>query len=542
MRKSAATIIAALAAVFLSWLAPVDAEGAQVGVYVEPDRAFTGAAIRIFGYVKPEHRGTVVEITLSPPSPQKSLTREAAAAEDGSFELLFDETTWPGTWRVEAAKKGTAQVASASFLITAGVFAEECAAGLTAVEEVTTEGFGEFRVVVGGYPDFAGKEDMLREINEIVTRAEEMARHLAILQDAARRMEEQLQLHRDGLPHEVLQALEKAADDSNDAVKEIERQLPAIRSALESTRESAEWCHVWLGYYEFCELLGALNNFLVTKISDIGVNLGLAAAVADLHPAVKQAIQTYFHLVLTAKPSAIGFASYMTGTLAALGSDVYDKLMQNCSYYKGTVEGDYRLELQHKGEPFYVMSYRLTGEMWLSFEARRPGDPAVYLRGRMRGRAHDFKCDLAMEPFALPGTFAPAFCHCPVPPVSSRHFLLYFTGEATDNEMKLALEKVHSDFDLKSVGFYVLISVHTVGLEADFLEFPLMNAEWFVTRATKISDPRNEDFTLNIKAEGDRSVAEETFVREISLPATPQRKAVQANMTLKIKVCSPACR
>ncbi|MBN2198894.1 MAG: hypothetical protein JW747_03505 [Candidatus Aminicenantes bacterium] len=541
MRKSAVTVFAVLAAVFLFRLAAGTGESAQVGVYVEPERAFTGAAVKIFGYVKPEPRGAIVEITLFPPAPQKSLTREVAAAQDGSFAFLFNETTWPGTWTVRAAKKGTAQAASALFVITAGVFAEECAAGVTEVVDVTEEGFGEFRGALAGYPDFEGKDDMLRATNEILERAEEMTRHLAILRDAARRLEEQLRLHRDGLPHEVLQALEKAADDSNDAVEEIERRMPPIRSALESTRESAEWCHVWLGYYEFCELLGALNNFLVSKISEIGVNLGLAAAVHNLHPAVQQAIQTYFHLILTAKPSAIGFAGYMTGTLAALGSDVYGKLMQNCSYYKGTVEGDYRLELLHKGEPFYVMSYRLTGEMWLSFEARRPGDPAVYLRGRMRGRARDFKCDLSMEPFALPGTFAPAFCHCPVPPVSSRHFLLYFTGEATDNEMKLALEKVHSDFDLKSVGFYALISVHAVGLEADFLEFPLMDAEWFVTRATKISDPRNEDFTLNIKAEGDRSVAEETFVREISLPATPQRKAVRVNMTLKIKVCSPGC-
>lgn len=538
MRKTAFFF---LASVLFICLPPAQGEGAQAGVYVEPERGFLGAEIKIFGYVKPERRKTIVEITLSPPSPQKSITREVAAAEDGGFELLFNETLWAGIWQVRAAKKGTGQSASASFVITAGVFAEECAAALVEVVGVTEGGFGEFRGALAGYPDFEGKENMLREINEILSRAEEMTRHMAILRDAARRLEEQLSRHRDGLPPGAVQALEKAAAGSNDAAREIERQLPPIRAALESTRESAEWCHVWLGYHDFCELLNSLNHFLVSKISEIGVNLGLAAATANLHPAVQQAIQTYFHLILTSQPSAMGFAGYMTGTLAALGSDVYGKLMLNCSYYKGTVEGDYRLALLHDNKPFYVMSYRLSGEMWLSFEARKPGDPAVYLRGRMRGRAQNFKCDLSLEPFALPGTFAPAFCHCPVPPVSSRHFILYFTGQAMDDEMNISLEKVHSDFDLKSVGFYVLISVHTVGLEADFLEFPLMNAEWFVTRTTKISDPRNKHFTLNIKAEAGRSTAEETFVREIYLPPTPQRKAVRANMTLKIKICSPGC-
>jgi hypothetical protein len=63
-----------------------------------------------------------------------------------------------------------------------------------------------------------------------------------------------------------------------------------------------------------------------------------------------------------------------------------------------------------------------------------------------------------------------------------------------------------------------------------------MNGEWFFTRVTELSNPKNEYVDLPIEVKGGKSVAEKEFNREIFLPETPKRKAVRVTMKLEIKL------
>lgn len=326
-----------------------------------------------------------------------------------------------------------------------------------------------------------------------------------------------------------------------DTCGQIKPVIREIESILKESREEADWCFIWLLYHDFCSKLNDVNNFVATGLKDIALNLGTAAATRGMPFPVSQAIQTVIHIATTSTVSVVGFVNYMLGTIGGLGGEIYGELLKNCSQFKGPVEGDYRLELLHKGAPFFTMCYRLEGEIDLVFQKRRPGDPTVHLKGNFKGSARDFDCSMTMIPFAV-AAFSTAYCHCPLPLLSLKSFNLTLEGLADDHRLRVKLKQVNRDFKLEARGFYVLLSVHQPIPIPGTLSFPLMNSQWFLTRATEISNPQIEYFELPIKAAGELSTAEKTFEREIYLPPTRNRKAVRVRLTLHIKICQPECR
>jgi hypothetical protein len=205
--------------------------------------------------------------------------------------------------------------------------------------------------------------------------------------------------------------------------------------------------------------------------------------------------------------------------------------MKNCTLYSGEAEGEYHAELLSKGMPFYTMDYKTTGKMELTFQKRKPGDPAVHLKGRYKGTAGDFACSINMAPFAMPDTIGPVWCLSKTPLAANHSFFLYLEGKAAQDVMELKLEKVGRDFKLRSRAFYVMLSsaAYSLPIPGDF-EFPLQNGEWLLTRVTKISDPASEYFQVPITVEGDTSKAEQAFERTIHLPETQRRFGVRVVM------------
>jgi hypothetical protein len=284
-----------------------------------------------------------------------------------------------------------------------------------------------------------------------------------------------------------------------------------------------------------------ITNFVGTSLEDIAFNLLVAKGTGGLDFATAQAIGTACNIIGAAVmgASVIGILNFAVSTFTSLSAALFNELMAKfCTLYEGEIQGDYKLELLHKGAPFFTMTYKLTGKMELIFQNRKPHDPAVYLKGELNGKAKDIECSITMVPFALPASFTLAFCRSALPPVSRKTVLIYLEGKAMADTMEIKVEKPGYDYKLKAKGYYVIIGEHAPLPIPGTLEFPLMNGEWFFTRVTELSNPQKEYFKLPIEVKGGKSVAEEEFTREIFLPATPKRKAVRVTMKLEIKLSS----
>ncbi|MFQ6084306.1 MAG: hypothetical protein ACE5WD_13240 [Candidatus Aminicenantia bacterium] len=530
-----------LAGIFLFSMV-VNGQSQDVEVYVEPGQSYLGEEIRIFGFVKPNPGPTYARLELLKPVSGEMITEKVRAKSSGEYEFLFKETYEAGTWRVKVWKEGTNKYAVSSFVVSAGIFMAELVDDMEGLNEKTEEGFDYLEDLLKYYPVFPGKEEMEDKIDELLQKCTQMNKLLDQVRDAVEKMENGLKSNADKIPEPARKALRKAANLSVETSNRIKAEMPELVSILESSKKESEWCYIWLLYYEFCNKLNFINNFIASDLKGICQNLVVAEKTKGMPFPLAQSIGTSVHLLTTKTPSPLGFTTYMIGTIASLGSSIYGELLGNCTQYKGKVEGDYYAELLHKDAPFFTMSYKISGEIWLVFQKRKSGDPAVYLKGRFKGKAEDFECSITMVPFALPSSFTPAWCWSSLPLIAKRSFLLYLEGKAMDDSMEIKLEKVGYDFKLKSKAYYVILSSHEPLPIPGTLEFPLMNAEWFLTRVTEISNPKKEYFVLPIEVKGKKSVAEKDFEREIYLPPTLKRKAVRVKMKFKMKVCSPDCK
>lgn len=514
----------------------------DVEVYVQPSKVYTGDRVEIFGFVKPNRQITYARLELVKPVSGKTIVKKVQTQKNGKYSLIFTDTDEKGIWKVKASKEGTAISAETSFTVGSGIFLGDLVEILDKeYDPLSRSGWQELSRLLKNYPRFPGKEDMEERLKEILDRLDQMADSLRQLDQATTQLENLLEAHGGSIPETARQALARAAKKSVDTCGQIKPAIQEIESILEESREEADWCFIWLLYHDFCSKLNDVNNFVATGLKDIALNLGTAAATKGMPFPVSQAIQTVIHIATTSTVSVVGFVNYMLGTIAGLGGEIYGELLKNCSQFKGPVKGDYRLELLHKGAPFFTMSYRLEGEIDLVFQKRKPGDPTVHLKGNFKGSARDFDCSMTMIPFAV-ATFSMAYCHCPLPLLSLKSFNLTLEGLADDHRLRVKLKQVNRDFKLEARGFYVLLSVHQPIPIPGTLPFPLMNSQWFLTRATEISNPKIEYFELPIKAAGELSTAEKTFEREIYLPPTRNRKAVRVRLTLHIKICQPECR
>jgi hypothetical protein len=354
-------------------------------------------------------------------------------------------------------------------------------------------------------------------------------------------MEDALKANTSTIPPAAQAALRKVAAKANQTSTQIKAEMVQLESLFEKSKQETQWCHEWKVSADLFNRLNFIVNFVGTSLEDIAFNLLVAKGTEGLDFVTKQSIETVCNIIGSAVmgASVIGILSFAAGTFTSLSAELYNELVAKfCTLYEGEILGDYKLELLHKGAPFFTMAYKLTGKMELIFQKRKPHDPAVYLKGELNGKARDIECSITMVPFALPATFTLAFCRSALPPVSRKTVLIYLEGKAMADTMEIKVEKPGYDYKLKAKGYYVIIGEHAPLPIPGTLEFPLMNGEWFFTRVTELSNPKKKYVELPIEVKGDKSVVEEDFTREIFLPETPKRKAVRVTMKLEIKLSS----
>jgi len=251
------------------------------------------------------------------------------------------------------------------------------------------------------------------------------------------------------------------------------------------------------------------------------------------------------HLISAGSPMPmLAFFKFVMGIVADLGKEIADSLVtKHCVKYEGKVTGNYQAQLLHQGMPFLKMSYKIKSDVVSLIFQKREHSELVYLKGRIKGWVQNFKCSMTMIPFDLGPTIAPSWCRTPVPILSSRAFFISLKGKALADRLEIEVDEIGYDFKLSTRGYYVTLSpqMPETGLIGD-IEFPLMNAEWFFTRITHLSNPNVEFITLSITKEGDKSVAKKDFKRKMHLPETHRRKGVKVEMDMEFRVCQPGCK
>lgn len=512
-------------------------------INIEPDQCFTGGKVKIFGWVKPDHPApTQVALEFTKPLSGLKITKTVTTQPDGQYSLIFDETDEVGTWKVTAYKVGTNNKGDSEFEVSNTIFLIHLSLELKNYGAKTNETYTYFNGVVANYPDFSGKDEITDSVDELLQEIQGMETLLDQLEVDVQQMNDYLEGMAAGLPDPAREALIEAANISVNTKNEASSIVDEIGEVLAESKGESEWCYLWMSYHDLCKRLEYYNNFLSTSLKDIAKNLVLAKLTQGLDQNLQKIIGKCADRILGGKPDAVSYANKTVGILAKLGAGVYGNLMTNCTNYTGDAEGKYYAELIHDDAPFFTMSYKLRGQVMLTFQKRKPGDPAVYLKGRFKGAATEFECSINMAAFALPDSIGPVWCLSATPLVADRSFILYIEGKASDNLMELELEKTGRDFKLKARAFYVILSsaAHHLPIPGTF-EFPLQNAEWFFTRTTNLSNPSIDHFELPITAKGDIAIAEDGFDREIYLSETKKRVGVKVIMNLRIKICSPGC-
>jgi hypothetical protein len=430
----------------------------------------------------------------------------------------------------------------ATFTVSHTIFLIPLSTEILTLNEEIRSAYDFLKITVKKYPEFPDKDKTIQAIDELFTQLDQMTTGLNRLEIQVKQLNDSLRTHAPDLPDEVKKQLIGAANQADNTLQETRRMKEETGQALQKSKETTDWCYIWMAYYDLCEQLKFYNNFLADNIKGIAQNLGQAKVIQGLPADLQNIIGNVAEALTADVKNPVDVANKIMGKMADLGSYVYNRLLENCTTYSGEAKGQYETVLRHKNMTFYKMSYKLTGKVELTFQKRKPGDPAVYLKGRFKGKMNQPACFITMAPFAVPDTIGPVWCLAATPLVASRSFFLYLEGKASDQGMELKLEKAERDFKLRSRAFYVLLSsaAFSLPIPGDF-SFPLQNAEWFLTRVTKISNPSIEYFKIPIEARGNTSRAEKEFERTIDLPETAKRVGVKVHLKLKFTLCSPKC-
>jgi len=515
----------------------------ETEVYIQPRRAHLGAGIRIFGFVQPGREPARVRIELRKPKSGENLVQLVDARENGEFEWLFEDADETGFWKVKVNKEATRDVVEESFQITSGVFLGKLADDLSGLSGTESEAGREFRDLLEDYPVFPGKDDMLARAAEALRMLDDLRDHLDRLREADRKLEQSLEDHA-GVPEAAREALREAAAGAGRLSESARREDSSLRELFEQSRRASEWCRRWSVFKDIFDRMGFFSNFMTDSITEIASNLNVALGVSQMPYEVSQAIWTVVHVLgvaVTGEASVLGATAFLVNTFSGLSSASYDELLQNCTRFSGTMEGEYSARLEINGAPYFFMSYKLSAEVDLVFQKIRPGDPAVHLRGQVSGHVSDFDASLEMGIFMPPGTMIPSWTRIPVPALSGRTFFMSLAGKAENDRLEIGLEDVSHDFELKAKGYYVILSLHAPIPLADVLEFPLMDAEWFFTRVTEISRSDPKSISLRIENDGAQPTVTGEFERSMYIPPGPKRAAVRVSMTMRLHLCSPEC-
>lgn len=514
----------------------------DVEVYIEPDQCYLGSEIHVYGFIKPKPRGsTYARLEFLSPQSGKTITHRVKANNNGEYDFLFKETHEVGEWEITVWKDGTSKNAKDTFTVSAVVFMAPLVKDLDEVDRITIDFSKYLKSQLANYPAFPGKDAMMTEAEELIDKLETLDRLYKTLDSAVKQMEDALQANTSAIPPAAQAALRKVAAKTNQTSTQINAEMQQLESLLEKSKQETQWCHEWKVSADLFNQLNFITNFVGTSLEDIAFNLLTAKGTEGMDFVTAQAIGTVCNIIGAAVmgASVIGILNFAVATFASLSKALFDELIAKfCTLYEGEIQGDYKLELLHKGAPFFTMTYKLTGKMELIFQKRKPLDPVVYLKGELNGKAKNIDCSITMVPFALPASLTLAFCRSALPPVSRKTVLIYLEGKARADKMEIKVEKPGYDYKLKAKGYYVIIGEHAPLPIPGTLEFPLMNGEWFFTRVTELSNPKKEYVELPIEVKGNKSVAEKEFTREIFLPATPKRKAVRVTMKLEIKLSS----
>jgi|GEM_PF-2644234 len=511
-------------------------------VNVSPDRCFLGGSIEIFGWVKPNHPGkTLITLEFTRPVSGDMIREQVQADSRGEYSFLFTGPDEPGTWKVTAQKAGTRIKGEAHFEVSRRIFLNPLCQAIKQESKSMRDAYAYLRELVIHYPDFPGKEDIINDVGDLFSQLNEMQTALVNLETTVKQMNLLLSAIQE-LPVPAREELIKAGETANHALQETRKQIAEIEETFRQSQGEAEWCYLWMAYYDRSQQLKFYNNFLADSLKGIAGNLLQAKLTEGLDPGLGGVIAKVVDRLTGSPKTPVGIANKIMDKMADLGKHVYSGLLENCTTYIGEARGEYQAELIHDDMVFYTMSYQLSGKMELTFQKRKPGDPEVELKGRYKGSAHDFTCSVTMAPFVSPDTIGPVYCLAATPLVSSRSFLLYLEGKAADDRIELKHTRTGRDFKLKSTAFYVRLSsaAYHLPVPGDF-SFPLQDAEWFFTRVSKISNPNIEYFELPVAVKSNTSVAEKDFDRTIYLPETEKRVGVRVRLKLNVKICSPGC-
>ena len=546
MKSFKLALISVTLAVLL-WPSGGSAAASDFDVAVNPGNSYPGVKIKIFGFAEPtSSTAPKILFELTKPLSGDIVTETVMARSNGLYELVFDDTDELGVWKVKATHQGKHKTLTTSFEVSTGALFSPLIGEMRRVKVALTTATEEFKPALDTIPDFPGEEALKEKADRALEKLEELNQTVQQLDALAQQLQADLESKADEVPAEVKEEISEAAGHTAEARQAVQLGADEIERLIEETRRATDWCFMFQSY----EMIFSRASVMLETVDDKLTGAMTNYARAKVKQQCPFWLVTYLNAVQelwgtrTWSPgqppvTMLGLVQYLGGVFLGLGEQVAKQVIAHyCQEFKGKVKGDYYAELLHQEIPFLTMSYLHEGELRLVFQKRDPGQPVVKLKGRLIGSITHPKCEMTMMPFDLADTFAPSWCRSAVPEIGSRSFLLYLTGRAFEDRMEIDFDRTGYDFDLKTWGYFVKLSTHTPVPIPGSVVFPLMDAEWFFTRITHLSNPNSDFIKLPIEVTDKGSEAKEKYNRVMNFDETPHRKGVHIEMNMEIELCS----
>ena len=531
----------------LLWPSDASAAASDFDVAVDPKRSYPGVKIKIFGFAEPtSNTAPQVHFELTKPVSGDTVTKTVMARSNGLYELIFDDTDELGVWKVKATHQGKRKTLDTNFEVSTGALFSPLIGELRRVKVALTTASEEFKPALDEIPDFPGEEALKEKTDQALEKLQELDQTIQQLDTLAQQMEADLESKADEVPAEVKEEVSEAAGHLAEARQAVQLGADEIERLIEETRSATDWCFMYQSYEMIFSRASVMLETVDLELSGAMKNYGYAKVKQHCPFWLVTYINAVQELWSTASWSPgqppvtmLGLVQYLGGTFLGLGEQVAKQVIAHyCQEFKGKVKGDYFAELLHQEMPFLTMSYVHEGDLRLVFQKRDPNQPVVKLKGRLIGSMTDPKCEMTMMPFDLADTFVPSWCRSAVPEIGSRSYLLYLTGRAFEDRLEIDFDRTGYDFDLKTWGYFVKLSTHTPVPIPGSVAFPLMDAEWFFTRITHLSNPNSDFIKLPIEVTDQGSETKQEYQREMNFDETPHRKGVHIEMNMEIELCS----
>lgn len=535
-------------------LVPQAGGGTPIDVEVRPSKTMPGGQVTFRGSAVPTGSGSHVSIAVQTPAGGKPVSLQAPVGVDGTYSVLFGQTSATGAYTVQVtAPDGKSKVSATLYVVAPGVIPAAVADDTEELLTASRDALQIIRKTLAGLPPSSSRQQADAQLAEAEERTSEALKQVPFVRktmtDAfqARASVEEDNPAWDEYVDELEVWQENAAD-----------RAAALRSTIGDIPAKTQRCRDLDRMVEALTFVSEVSAY--SKIpTDMSVDFwsgkvpeGFVARLStspDYKPATKFVATSMLKTAAAAFTGGpVGVIASIPGLVAGAGQFLLQDVMGDlCERMEGPLSATFVGEsFTTAGERFFDYTIAIDGKVVVLYEKDAPLGQSVplvgYLEGNGRFEVHDNP-----EPIVrlTPGQ---VLFHKVISPPGSAYwdeigqfsrallphsFRIPLKGRMEGDSIVLALAAADHDFSDAIKGRSIYVVMPTGGLVPQIIDSPiaLQKAQPIIDRVVRRHP------VLKITHGAKETVAQGTFARD----TTNASKTARVRTQLTMKACTPGC-